>query len=46
LTAPTSPRHHGHVTGADVFLADEDHVGGLHHGIGGLDRSDESLGFD
>jgi hypothetical protein len=34
------------VSGADVFLADKLDVRGLDHGIGGLDGTDKSLGFD
>ena len=46
FTAPTSPAHeHGDIPGADVFLADEHDVGGLDHGIGGLDRADEAAGL-
>ena len=37
---------YGDVAGADVFLPDEHDVGGLHHGVGGLDGSDEAFGFD
>ena len=38
--------HHGDVARADVFLADQDDVGGLDHGVGRLDRADQPLGFD
>jgi hypothetical protein len=44
LTAPTSPRH---VTStkpdADEFLAGQDHIRGLDHGVGGLDGSHQTL---
>src|SRR5262249_3007946 len=30
----------------DVFLADQDHVGRLHHGIGRFDRANQALGLD
>ena len=38
--------HHGHVAGADVFLAHKDDVGRLHHRIGRLDRPNETFGLD
>ena len=41
-----APYHHGHQTGADLYLADEPHVGRLYHGIRCLDGSDQSAGFD
>ena len=41
-----APYHHGHVAGADVFLADQHDVGRLHHCIGCLDRPDEPFGLD
>ena len=36
----------GHVPGANVFLGDEDDVGGLDHCIGCFDRADQAAGFD
>ena len=44
--ADVAADHDGDVAGADVFLADQDDVGGLDHGIGGLDRADETMRFD
>ena len=44
--ADVAADEHGDVAGADVFLADQDDVGGLDHGVGGLDRADEAAGFD
>jgi hypothetical protein len=44
--ADVAADHHGHVAGADVFLADQHHVGSLHHCVGCLDRLNEALGLD
>ena len=44
--ADVAANHHGDVSGADVFLADQDDVGRLDHGVGGLDRSDQAARFD
>jgi len=44
--ADVAAHHHRHVAGTDVFLADERHVRGLHHRIGGLDRTDEAARLD
>ncbi len=38
--------HDGHQTAAHMDLADEGDVGGLDHGIGGLNGGDETLGLD
>src|SRR5476651_259401 len=38
--------HDRDVAGADVFLADQDHVGGLDHRVRGLDRADQAARFD
>ena len=47
FTAPTSPRTSTvTIAGADVFGADQRDVGGLHHGIRGLDRANEALCFN
>ena len=40
-----APHVHGDVSRADVLPADEEHVGGLDHGVGGLDGPDETLGL-
>ena len=37
---------HDDQAGADEFLADQDHVGGLDHGVGGLDCADQTLCFN
>ena len=44
--ADVAAHHDRDVAGADVFLADQDDVRRLHHGIGGLDRSDEPFCLD
>ena len=44
--ADVAAYHHGDVAGADVFLAHEHDVGGLHHRIGRLDRPNETFGLD
>ena len=44
--ADVAADHHGHVAGADVFLAHKDDVGRLHHRVGRLDRPNETLGLD
>ena len=44
--AHVAAHHHGDVAGADVFLADQDDVRGLDHGVGRFDRADEPLCFD
>ena len=41
--ADVAAHQHGDVAGADVFLADQDDVGGLHHRVGGFDRADQAL---
>ncbi len=38
--------HHGHVAGADVFLANEHDVRSLDHRVGCLDSPNESFGLD
>jgi hypothetical protein len=44
LTAPTSPRTADHdQSGADEFLARQNHVCGFDHGIGGFNRTDQTL---
>src|SRR5450756_2794780 len=37
---------HYYQAGADEFLADQDHVGGLDHGVGGFDSADQTLCFN
>ena len=44
--ADVAADHDGDVAGADVFLADQDDVGRLHHRVGGLDRPDEASRLD
>src|SRR5712692_4026870 len=44
--ADVAADHHGHVTGADVFLAHKDDVGSFHHRVGCLDRPNETSGLD
>jgi hypothetical protein len=44
--ADVTAGQHRHVAGPDVLLADQDDVGRLDHGVGGLDRADEPAGFN
>src|SRR5262249_32929736 len=37
--------HHGPQAAAHVFAADQRHVGGFDHGVGGFDRANQPLGF-
>jgi hypothetical protein len=43
--ADVAAHEHGDVAGADVFLADEHDVGGLHHRVGRFDRADQAPRF-
>ena len=38
--------HGGHVAGSDLLPADQVHLGGLHHGVGGLDHGHQAACFD
>ena len=39
-------REDRHIPSADVLFADQDDVGGLDHGIGGLNGADEATRFN
>lgn len=41
-----APDEHGYIAGTDIFGADEHHIGGLDHGVGGFHGSNESARFD
>jgi hypothetical protein len=41
-----APHKHGHISGADVFLAQQLHVGCFDHGIGRFDSADKAFGLD
>src|SRR5262249_49912814 len=38
--------HHSHQPTANIFTADEGHVGSFDHGIGSFDRADETFGLN
>jgi hypothetical protein len=44
--ADVAAHEHGDVARANVLLGHERDVGRLHHRVGGLDRPDETSGFD
>jgi hypothetical protein len=44
--ADVSTDEHCDIASTDVFLADEYDVGGFHHRISGLDRTDQAFRFD
>ena len=44
--ADISADEDGDVAVQEIFFADENDIGGFHHGVGGFDRSDETACFD